>query len=278
MKISYNAWKAYIECPKKYFLEYRKKQPSPVPENKYFTLYGKLTEKFFEMYCNIWRYKTPYLPPEEVEHKLRILYKNILDQTIVDWTAPFVTADEDEIFNQSLGDILTILNDVNSNNLFLNTKAETKIEIATKMGATITGRLDFIHKDPISNRVLIFDGKGTNKLGKNISRNQLLFYALLYYFHFKILPEKLGFFYYRFNILKPVPISLSILNDFRTIISSGVEEMMTLSEFKATPSYKACLYCDYQTICQECMDDRASRKKPSKLDIPEGDGIINISF
>ena len=46
------------------------------------------------------------------------------------------------------------------------------------------------------------------------------------------------------------------------------------NEFKPTPKPKACKYCDYQTICRECIEDRVKRKRPSKLEISEADGVL----
>ena len=129
----------------------------------------------------------------------------------------------------------------------------------------ITGRLDFIHKDPISSSVNIFDGKGTDKLGKNISNDQVLYYCLLYFFNYKELPVETGFFYYRFNLFVPVPVNLTILNEFRSKVSLGIKQILTDTNFTPTPSAKACKYCDYRITCDECAADKIARQRPSKL-------------
>ena len=131
MKISYNSWKDYKECPKKYFLRYRKKEPSQIPKNDYFTLYGVLTERFFQMFCNIWRYTTPYMPADVIRQKLDILYKELMRNAEVDWTAPFVKYSEAEIFEQSYTDICKIMDSMNQN-YFLNTKSEVSIGVNVK--------------------------------------------------------------------------------------------------------------------------------------------------
>ena len=277
MNISYHAWKDYEDCPKKYFLKNRKRAPSLVPRNDYFMLYGKLTEKFFTLFCNTWRLQMPYMPPDEIQFKLRKIWDGLLKASVVDWTAHFVRDTEEEIFQQSLSDICSIM-DSHNQNFFLNTQSEISVSVGTKHGARITGRLDFVHKYPTSSGIQIFDGKGTNKMGKNVSNDQVLFYALLYYFHYKILPESLGFFYYRFNTFKEVPVSLSILNEFRAKLSLGVKDIMSDTEFKATPCAKACRYCDYRPDCQEGLEDMATRKKPSKLDIPDKEGVVDLGF
>jgi CRISPR/Cas system-associated exonuclease Cas4 (RecB family) len=274
MNISYHSWKDYTECPKKYLLKDKLWQNPPVPPNEYFTIYGKLTEKFFQMYCNLWRFHLPYMLPEDIKFKLDILYKELLPTLQINWDAPFAKETKEDIFNQSCADVCAIMNSHNQN-YFLNSRSETKIEIATKDDVNITGRIDFIHKDPMGNGVTVFDGKGTTELGKNVSDDQLHFYALLYFLHFKVLPENLGFFYYRFNTYKPVEVSMSLVNEIRARLSISVKQIKD-EKFVATPSHKSCKYCDYQTTCEECIGDRVKRKRPSKLDTMDLTGLINL--
>jgi len=277
MNISYHVWRDYKDCPKKFYLNNIKKQPPAVPHNDYFTLYGRLTEKFFQYFCNVWRFKMPYMPPEEIRFKLNKIYQDLLSTTVINWSAPFVRASKDEIFEQSCSDICTIMDSPNQN-YFLNTKAEITIEVSTKIGLNIKGRLDFLHTNPIGNGIVIFDGKGTEKIGKNVSVDQVLFYALLYFFHFKKVAESLGFFYYRYNTFSPVPINLDILNEFRARMSLDLKQILGDKEYKATPCYKSCKYCGYQTICEECVADRASRKRNSKLNLPDLEGIQEMGM
>lgn len=277
MNISYNAWKNYRECPKKYFLKNRKKQAPSVPQNDYYTIYGKLTEKFFQFFCNNWRFKSPYMFPEDIKQKLRAIYADILKNSIVNWSAPFIKHSQEDIFNQSYADICAIMDSQNQN-YFLNTKSEVTIEVATQIGANIVGRLDFIHKDALGSGILVFDGKGSNNMGKNVEDFQVLFYALLHFFHFKILPEQLGFFYYRFNTFKEVQISYEILNEFRARLSLDIKNILKDTTFTATPSPKSCKYCDYRTTCLEGIEDQAKRRRKSKISEQDESILENIGF
>jgi CRISPR/Cas system-associated exonuclease Cas4 (RecB family) len=241
-------------------------------------LYGKLVEKFFEIFSNTWRYKTPYMPPEEIRLKLKTIYDGVLSSSVVNWDAPFASSTQEDIFNQAYADVCSIMESP-TQNYFLNSRSEVSIEVNLKGGACLKGRLDFVHGDALNPKAItIFDGKGTNNIGKNIEDYQVLFYALLYFLHFKVLPDQLGFFYYRFNTFKPVAISLDILNEFRAKLSLDIKKILASKEFIATPSSKSCKYCDYRTGCTECMEDQAKRSKGSKLDIPDQDGIVNLGF
>lgn len=279
MNISYNAWKDYSQCPKKYFLRYRKKAEPTVAQNDYFKLYGLLTEKFFEMYCNNWRFKSPYMSPELIKEKHAAIWENILQATNVDWDAPFVKQTKREIFEKSLNDIYAIM-DSEKQNYFLNTKSEVEICVQTKEGVSMTCRLDFIHTDPRDTSLMIFDGKGTGKIGKNIDKNQLLFYDLMHLFHFGRPANTLGFFYYQFNTLVPVEINMDILNEFRAKLSVDVKKIINGSEFSATPNSKACKYCDWRNSCEERIKKTAERrnKKPSPIKVADDTGICRFSF
>ena len=276
MRISYHAWKAYRECPKKFLLGYIQKVPPTVPINQYFTLYGRLVEKFFTLFSNIWRFKTPYIFPEIIRERLQVLYNDILMASTVNWAAPFVKYTQNDIFEQAFSDICLIMDSMEQNN-FLSTKSEVGIELKLKDDTKLTGRLDFIHTSPLSKEVLIFDGKGTDVIGKNVSNDQLLFYALLYFFRYKKLPNSLGFFYYRFNTLIPVPINGFLLNEFRARISLDIKTMTSDQKFIATPCSKSCKYCDYVRDCLEGLQSKGTRSRRSKFKF-EDEGFVEFGF
>ena len=120
MKISYHGWKSYRECPKKFLLKHVQKAPPTVPVNEYFTLYGRLVEKFFELFSNIWRFKTPYIFPEIIRERLQVLYNDILMASTVNWSAPFVKYTQNDIFEQAFTDVCTIMDSMQQN-YFLST-------------------------------------------------------------------------------------------------------------------------------------------------------------
>jgi len=277
MKLNPHSYQAYMECPKKYYMEYVIKQPRTVPQNDYFTLYGRLVEKFFTMFCNIWRFKTPYLFPEIIKERLEVLWNGIIESSVIDWSVPYAKLTKDDIFAKAWGDICAIMDSQNQN-YFLNTKSEVEITVSLKEGDIINGRLDFIHKDPLGTSISIIDGKGTNKLGKNVKMSQLLFYALLYYFHYKVLPAELGFFYYQFNSLHLIPFNLNIINGFRIQLSCDIKRIKADSSYTPTPSPKSCKYCGYNNRCNDYMVMKAKRAKPSKLQELQGDGVIQFGF
>ena len=276
MNISYHSWKAFIECPKKFYKQYVKRDAPTEPINEYFTLYGRLTEKFFELYCNIWRFKTPIISPEVIWQKLIFIFNGILKSSTVNWDLPYCRDSKEDIFEQGFKDVCTIM-ESSTKHFFLNTKSEVSIGLILKDGHKMKGRLDFIHTDQIGEDETIFDGKGTNKIGKNISNDQLYFYAFLYYFRYNKLPSQLGFFYYRFNSFVPIAMDMEILNDFRARLSLDVKEMVK-AEHLPTPSAKSCKYCKYFTGCTEGEQSRISRKRVSKIDLESNGKVVELGF
>lgn len=279
MNINYHSWKAFKECPKKFYLEFIKKAPPTIEINEYFTLYGRLVEKFFTLFCNQWRYKTPYMPADFIRHKLKPLYEGVLQSSVVDWSKPFCRLSSEDIFEEAFNDIFAVMESMNQN-YFLNTTSEISIEVALNNGHKITGRLDFLHKDPISENIeSIIDGKGSTKIGKNVDRNQLIFYALLYFFKFNKLPAELGFFYYKFNTYVPVPLTQDILEKFRAQLSLDIKTIINTEDFIAQPSAKSCKYCKYLHGCNEGMKAKSKRAKKSKIKELEGkNGTVIFGF
>lgn len=276
MKITYTSWKVFRSCPKRFDLEYVQKVKPTIKENKYHTLYGSLVGKFFEVFCNIWRFTTPYLFPEDMREKLKTLYTGVLDTTPVDWSAKFIKVSKEEILEVAFKDVRDIMNSTNQN-YFLNTKSEVTLRASLKDGNTLEGRVDFIHKE-LNDDVLIIDGKGTDKIGKNVDQDQALFYSLLYLLHYGQIPNEVGFFYYRFNQISKIPVDVVVLNAFRAKLSLDIKEI-TQNIKKAKPSHKTCQYCPYRTNCQECLSRIAESKRPSIIkDLNHNGDLVEFGF
>jgi len=248
-----------------------------VPVNEYHALYGKLIGRFFELYCNDWRFKTPYLFPDVIRERMNKLFDGMLLTATVDWSAPGCGPDRNMIVEQAVVDAIRIMEGP-SLNYFLSTRAEIAIELKLSSGDYLTGRLDFAHTEPLSKLIWIFDGKGTGTVGKNVSNDQLYWYALLYFIHFKVLPTQLAFYYFRLDHYDPIPFNLDILNDFRARVSLTMKSIVNRSTFEATPCAKACKYCPYANSCSEGMLSKASRKKPSKVTGLSDEGIIEFGL
>jgi hypothetical protein len=275
MNISYSQWSIYKECSKKFSLQYIERAKPCEVVNEYHTLYGKLLGRYFELYCNEWRFKTPYLFPDIIRERCERLFNGIMLTSCIDWSAPGCSLSSDQILDQACKDIVAIMESPNLN-YFLATQAEVEITIKLSSGDSINARLDFIHTN-VDKTVLIMDGKGSKHKGKYTKNEQLYFYALLYYLHYKKLPDSLGFFYYRHNSYDPIPFNLEILNDFRARLSLDIKDMIGGKPPVCTPSAKSCKFCLYLSDCKEGMESKKSRSRGSKVNV-SGEGLQTFGF
>lgn len=234
-------------------------------------------ERFFRAFATHWKFRTPYMTPEQIRKKIESLWEHLEYSSIINWNAPFVKLSAEDIVEQAFTDTCTIM-DSHNQNYFLNTQSEIEITVTTKTGVELTGRLDFLYNRPQNDARMIFDGKGTKHVGKYVSEDQLLFYALLYFFHYKAMPDELGFFYYRFNSMVPVDITPLKINHFRERLSADIKVLLEVSDFPATPSHKSCHFCDYNNTCNEYIAWQAGHKKPSQIAASDEGGIQEFSF
>jgi len=236
-------------------------------------------ERFFRGFATHWKFKMPNMPPPVIREKIEALWEYLEYSSIIDWNAPFAKLTGPEIVEQAYQDTCTIMDTFETQNYFLNTKSEVEISVTTKDGVELTGRLDFIWHNPVTDQPeMIFDGKGTKHMGKYVSEDQLMFYALLYYFHYGKLPHQLGFFYYRFNTMMPVDLTPNKINNFRERLSADIKTLLTVSDFPATPCHRSCRFCDYNNTCNEYISWQAGHKKPSQIAAPDEPGIQEFAF
>jgi CRISPR/Cas system-associated exonuclease Cas4 (RecB family) len=204
------------------------------------------------------------------------LYDDLLCTANVNWDAPIAAMSKEELLSQAVTDVCAIMDSMNQNH-FLNTRSEISIELELKNKHIINGRLDFVHTNPMTDDDIIFDGKGTNTIGKNVSNDQLYFYALLYSFKNKRPPAGTGFFYYRHNTFIPVFTNPKIINDFRVRLSVDIKDMTTRLDYIPTPCAKSCKYCRYMNGCKEGQEAKAKRARKSVIDM-DGTGIIEFGI
>jgi CRISPR/Cas system-associated exonuclease Cas4 (RecB family) len=273
VRISYNAYKDFTECPKRFSWKYVERKHPTVRENDYHKLYGNLMGKFFELYSNVWRLKTPYLFPEVIKERMERIYLGQLISADVRWEGMPLT--QEQLLQQAIADAVKVMEE-QTLNYFLNTKSEITIDVRVATGDLITGRPDFVHLN-VDKSVVLFDGKGTSKKGRNVSEDQLLFYALLFYLHYKQMPWELGFFYYRLNEFVPVTVNTIVLDEFRARLSLAVKAM-TKGPFPANPKSTICKYCPYENSCAECTAAKAARVKESTINVPGGEGVTEFGF
>lgn len=120
-------------------------------------------------------------------------------------------------------------------------RAEVPLDV-TILGHKLGGRADFIMRrvQPYGD-LLILDGKGSRYREDYTDKRQLIWYAMLYYERHKILPDKLGFVYWRFDPPKSVdwvPVDLDAIQELKAQVLADIRRIEELTT-KATDMVSA---------------------------------------
>jgi len=265
MKLSYSQYKTYLQCPRLYHHQVNR-IPPPEKQSEYFTLYGKLIEAFFRKYTNIFTKQGITLSDSDVRINLKELWIYILSKSYVDWQEPWVRESSEDIFNKAYEDALL---NMQKFDLWKDARSEVSYEILLKKSHDILScRMDFIWNNP-DGTVEILDGKGTNKIDTNVDVEQLFFYALMYLLKTKQLPNKIGFLYYRYQLIKYVDFDMPTIMDFKDKLALVKKSIKEDKEFVAKVGLsKQCKWCAYKYNCKAYNDkkDANAAKKQSTLD------------
>jgi hypothetical protein len=263
MKLSYSEYKTYIQCPMRYHKELMGVLPPEEP-SRYFMVYGLVVEMFFNIYTNFYSKKKVNLTDEQVYAIMRKLWAKVLDENYVVWTDPWCRESSEHIFMSAYEDVLKNLDNFD---FWKDAQSEISFDIFLKKSQdNLTCRLDFLLNNP-DGTVEILDGKGTYKMDKTVDLEQLYFYILIYFMHYKKLPDKAGFLYYKFQTIRYIDFDMNIIMDFKKKLAlvKAVIKRDKVFEAKVGIS-KQCKWCDYKMTCEALIakrQERANKKKPT---------------
>ena len=272
MRLSYSNYRTYLNCPRLYYNQVNK-VPSDVQDSGYHALYGRLIEIFFQRHANLYSKRNEPMPESQIREIMKRDWDYMLNATYVDWSEPWVKLSGDEIFEQVMEDIdknLKAFDFWNQCASEVNYRVDLK-----KSGDALTCRMDFIRDTGDS--VEILDGKGTLKMDKNVDVEQLYFYALLYLLRHRKLPDKVGFLYYRYQLVKYVDINIDIISKFKDKLAIVKRAIKEDKVFTPKPMLsKHCRWCKWRYQCDAFAAKKqvyASRKKDRVGAEPSGQVI-----
>jgi len=259
MKLSYSDYRTYLDCPRLYKLRIDKVVP-PEKESKYFALYGLLVEAFFKYFTNEVLKKARVLVEAEVREILWSMWQDILQRNYVNWEDPWVKSTSDQIFEMAYVDVLE---NMAKFSFWKNARSEVSFQIKLKKsGDIMTCRMDFLC-EPLQGPIEILDGKGKMKIDKSIDVEQLYFYALMYLLTRGRLPDKVGFLYYRFKLIKYMDFDQSSIMSFRDKLAVVKRTIKADKEFLPNVGLsKQCRWCPYKSGCDQYL---LKKDKPSSI-------------
>lgn len=306
--ISYSGYKEYEKCPYAYWHKYVVRTVLKVPENSVNSLYGTTIGTVFEAFYKqqIWRDK-------DIPGRLLELAPVHLDMAIneakskgrgVDWSAEASNYHSKQEILVDLKATIPIGVQTIRENRFVGPRMDTEFKLDFKFGKYILGgRSDFIIQrvNPF-NDLVILDGKGSkhreqyvdgHKLapGQKLEGTQLKWYGLLYRAHTGMLPDGLGYIFWRFEgerAVEWVEFSASALDNLKAEVlsvltridtaTSRLSKLDRVSEaysdlrqelFPAQPSY-GCNLCAFSTICEDGKKQTKKSRPRPRLTLPEG--------
>jgi len=275
MRLSYSQYKTFLQCPRLYHYQATKVVP-PVKSSSYFALYGILIEAFFKKYTNVYTKQGVILDEAKIREILSNLWEYILNKNYVDWSEPWVSESADQIFENVVGDIRM---NMDTFSFWKEAQSEVSFEVLLKKSQDmLTCRMDFIWRKP-DGTVEILDGKGTNKIDKNVDIEQLLFYALMYLLRNKRIPDKMGFLYYKYHLIKYIDFDMSSVMDFKDKVALVKKTIANTTTFEPIVGLsKHCKWCAYRFGCDayNAKKDANAQKKKSAITPEYNGGIISL--
>jgi len=283
-----------------------KKKPKPYKRSEHHAVMGTAIQEVIERFYNdeLWKLLTPNQLRDRLKELSVESFKLECARRYIDWR---LTGDLNEKTMQKLvtdgvmGYMRTL-----KENLFLGPYARAEVDLVAYIDQynPIGGRADLIFRRDDTGTTII-DGKnsGRYKDGKGglmtyTDPDQLRWYALCYYLAYHSKVDRLGFCYYRFPFGDPV---LDVDGKDTGEIEPGVDWVtyteddmkglaeravaarkgMDLEQFAATPTYKTCRFCDYETVCKERQASKKTRgpRKGGAAELLDGaEGVMNLSF
>jgi len=139
----------------------------------------------------------------------------------------------------------------------------------------IWGKLDLVFFDGENNsRMTLLDGKAGGTVGKNVDKDQLLYYAWCLQRTLGRLPDRVGFWWYRHDEVKWIRSDQLVVDDVVRKVDTTIAGIKA-SRFPYTPS-SSCRYCDFRSICNAGQKYLAGKKKDLPLVIPGNLGSVSF--
>lgn len=162
----------------------------------------------------------------------------------------------------------------------------------------VGGKSDFIIRRD-DNGITLLDGKNTKRKMDGVNPDQLRWYAMVFKLAYRKSPDRLGFVWFRFpygveNLnaetqeleteqgIEWVPFTEEDLRGL-ALRAQQARDGMRKEKFEPTPSPKTCEYCDFASVCeariaQKAANFRGSRAKTNILEeVSNAGGFLDLS-
>lgn len=295
MYISYSAYKTFLDCRRHYDHKYVLKTKVPKVENRVHMLYGDAVGKIFETFYEdrLWQGDTLNRLLALVDPTInRIIESETKKGGVFNWKDRNLKDDTKSLAVVRHEVILAIprgLRSIRKHRLLgPEARAEVILDV-TEGGHKIGGRCDFLIRrvQPEGDLVLL-DGKGSRWRDKYTNHRQLRWYAMQLWMKQGIVPDKLGFLYWRFEPNESMDwstVTVPELQDLKTEVLSVCDEIEKAKQELLQLGAKAnratvfwpkpssdCRLCNYLTLCPE-GERSLSKKTKTEIEQATEDGV-----
>jgi len=295
MYISYSGYDTLASCRKSYYLGYIAKVRVDEPENRVNMLYGDAVGKIFEVFYRdeIWRSNTTARLQALVRPTIeRIITKEIERGGVFNWKDPSLkegTKSLEEVTSEVTTTIPRGLSSIRQHGLIgLDARAELVLDVDIGRHR-IGGRADFVMTRVQSKDLVLVDGKGSRYRDTYTNHRQLRWYSMLYEKKYGVIPEKVGFLYWRSEPAESMDWSTTTRQDLRELQGAVVDALEDVEGavkkiergaqpfqlFPPTPGF-GCKFCKFLPQCKEGQkvlsdDFKDQRTMDRKRGVEEGD-------
>ena len=203
LEISFSQFKNYRLCPRRYQADVNKEHGPDTDKQKYNMAFGNIMDDIADQFYKgqLFMKLVNANALTEVYFKLRdrllVIYNKYLKDVKVGIPGRPLT--KEEMITRCEEALKRFLSGVVQNRLYgeyTNSEINLRIRIA-KYGITLNGRPDLAvisRQEGRSQRIVIVDFK--SRPSDSVVRDQLAWYALLWYYKFSLIPNEVGFFYF----------------------------------------------------------------------------------
>jgi CRISPR/Cas system-associated exonuclease Cas4 (RecB family) len=277
--MSYSSYKLYNECPKRYRLRKVDKIEPPVKDSKHNAVVGSVVQRVFEDFYNLELWRKGSETSQTLLDLVPKYFYEFLDKEYVDFSDVRCNFTREECLEKCEVMVPKVLQGIKDHGL-LGPYAQSEIKLRAHLMKNffLFGYVDFIIRKS-DGTVLLIDGKASKHREKYVDPDQLLFYALAFEIRHGSFPDKVGFFFFHFaddpeQAFDWIELSEERMAEMRVKLVDTFTNIQR-KYFRATPSGKACKYCEFENMCEERQAElKATRQKRRWNKIEKGVEVV----
>jgi hypothetical protein len=272
-----------------------RKKPKPLKKSRHHAVMGIVIAEVLEDLYNHELWKSPEGLSQRLTELTDEKFKLECARNYIDWR---IAPSKTEMLTVCTDGVLGFLKTLKQNRLLgPYAKAEVDLVAYVNKYTPIGGRADLIIRRDDTG-ISILDGKNSKAKGKYTDPDQLRWYALCFYLAYRVMPDRLGFTYFRYPAGMPVLdddgnetgetetgvdwVEFS-RDDLKGLAQRAVDARkgMDKERFPATPTPSNCRFCDYETVCEQRQEQKAKnrrRKKSKDSVLDQASGFVTFGM